>query len=300
MNRSDRPELVRIRRRSRLERLWLERLTEPVHLNVISLGVALFGSFEAKVDFDLVRRPQYAFSLLNAAKNARRQGIGALTAIEFGVANGAGLLNMCRLADRVTRATGVRFSIFGLDSGTGMPPPCDYRDHPERFQEGDYPMDRQKLEAALPDNAKLVIGRIEDTVPEFIGTLSSDTPIGFVAIDVDYHSSAVSALRILEGDPELYLPALTVYLDDIDGEFSNPWCGELLAVSEFNERHGLRKISPFNLLECRRVFRNAQWLRKIYTAHIFDHPYRSPDRPRVAQRVLPSEPSRVPQPSAVR
>jgi hypothetical protein len=58
----------------------------------------------------------------------------ARAAAEFGVANGAGLLNMCEIAARVTRETGVGFRIVGFDAGTGLPQPIDYRDHPERVR----------------------------------------------------------------------------------------------------------------------------------------------------------------------
>lgn len=48
-------------------RILRERLTEPIHLNVAALAVALFGSYRRKVDFDLIMRPQHAFGLLRAA-----------------------------------------------------------------------------------------------------------------------------------------------------------------------------------------------------------------------------------------
>ena len=43
-----------------------DRLGEPLHLNLLSLVVRLFGSFRAKVAFDLVERRKYAFPLLKA------------------------------------------------------------------------------------------------------------------------------------------------------------------------------------------------------------------------------------------
>ena len=118
----------------------LERLTEPLHLNAVSLLVALCGSFRAKVGFDLVVRPQYAFSILHAADLARACGQQRITVIEFGVASGDGLLNMCRIAASVMKATGVDIEVVGFDTGRGMPPPVDYRDHPEVFSAGDFQM----------------------------------------------------------------------------------------------------------------------------------------------------------------
>ena len=117
------------------QRIFTERLTEPLHLNAISAGVALAGTFRAKVAWDLVLRQYNAFALLRAADYCQRLGLRSCTAVEFGVASGAGLINMCEVARRVTDATGVRFEIVGFDSGEGMPPPRDYRDHPEYYRE---------------------------------------------------------------------------------------------------------------------------------------------------------------------
>jgi hypothetical protein len=45
-----------------LRHIAAERLTEPLHLNVIAAFVLVFGTFRAKVAFDLVLRRQFAFS----------------------------------------------------------------------------------------------------------------------------------------------------------------------------------------------------------------------------------------------
>jgi len=52
---------------------------------------------------------------------------------------------------------------YGFDSGSGLPPPRDYRDMPYYFRAGLYQMDRQALERNLK-LAKLVIG---DVVSDF-------------------------------------------------------------------------------------------------------------------------------------
>lgn len=281
--------LKRLFKNNRLRKVARERLTEPLHLNAAALFIALFGSFRAKVEFDLVIRPQYAFPLLFVADRARQLGISEVTAIEFGVANGAGLLNMCKIAQLVTKETGIRFRIYGFDMGTGMPPAIDYRDHPEGFQQGDFPMsDRRALIAALPPFAELVIGDIKDTLPLFLDRLSESAPLGFVALDVDYYSSSALAMPVFSAAPEKYLPMALLYLDDIVIETANPWCGELLAVAEFNERQKLRKVAPLAMLRARRVFKNALWIDQIYGVHIFDHKARSPAASR-APVVIPNE-----------
>jgi hypothetical protein len=134
-----------------------------------------------------------------------------------------------------------------------------------------------------------VIGDIEETIPSFLASVTSEAPIGFVAIDTDYYSSAIKALRVLNGEADLYLPVLPIYLDDIGVDGSNPWTGELLAINEFNRESKLRKISPFTLLRSRRIFKNTQWIDRMYAAHIHDHPLRSPAIRRAKQYVLANE-----------
>ena len=212
-----------------------------------------------------------------------------MTLLEFGVASGAGLLNMCQIASAATKATGIEFRIFGFDTGRGMPPAVDYRDLPEVFQEGDFPMDVESLSKSLPPLAKLIIGDITETVPAFLAEVAEDAPIGFISVDVDYYSSAKQVLRILTGPSELYLPIVATYLDDIGVPGSNPWTGELLAVREFNDANELRKIAPFTLLRSQRIFKNTQWIDRMFAAHIHDHRARSPAMKRSSQYVLPNE-----------
>ncbi len=255
-------------------RIFLERLTEPLHLNLIALLVAIAGGFRAKVAFDLVVRQQHAFSLLRAADYARELGIPRITAIEFGVANGAGLMNICKICRRVTATTGVEFDIVGFDSGMGMPPPRDYRDHPEYYSQRDYPMqDEGGLRSQLPGNCKLVIGDLSRTVPEFLHACES--PVGFISIDVDYYWSTVEALRILDGGAAQYLPLVPIYVDDIEYDGHSIFAGELLAIEEFNHHNPMRKITKFSFLRQKRVFQRPNWIDHIYLAHVFDHPTRA-------------------------
>lgn len=46
-----------------MERLLRERLSEPLHLNILSLFVLAFGSTRAKIYFDLYICQQHAFGL---------------------------------------------------------------------------------------------------------------------------------------------------------------------------------------------------------------------------------------------
>src|SRR5262249_17804948 len=153
-----------------------------------------------------------------------------------GVAAGEGLLNLCAIARRVTDATDVQVNIAGFDSGAGMPPPVDYRDHPEEFRAGDFPMQHDRLRSRLSAHCELVLGPVQETVPTFLrNSLNASSPLGFAAFDLDYYSSTKQALSLLadvDASKYLFLPIL--YFDDIVLPTYNEWAGELLAVREFN------------------------------------------------------------------
>ncbi len=283
------PLWKRIFQREKFKKVLLERLTEPMHINVMSLFVAVFGGFRTKVDFDLVIRQQYAFPILRAADFAVEWGYKKLTLIEFGVAAGAGLLNICRIAEQVTKETGVEFRIVGFDTGKGMPEPIDYRDMPEYYNTGDFPMDVEKLRSSLPRGCELVVGNIHETLPAFLETVGADAPIGFASVDVDYYSSAKQCLELFRASPDKYLPIVPLFLDDIGDVACNPWVGESLAVNEFNDENAMRKIAPFTMLRSRRYCKNARWIDHIFSVHIHDHRIRTPGGRKIVQRVIANE-----------
>jgi hypothetical protein len=265
----------KLMRRHILRRIFYERLTEPFHLNLLSAFVALFGTFRQKVAYDLVLRQCHAFALLSTADRAKGYGLSSVSVIEFGVAAGAGLMNIAILAQKVSSLTGVDIQVYGFDTGKGMPPHRDYRDHPNLYREGDFPSNLASLKTQLPPNAHLILGELATTVPQFVkDTLTAQTPLGYIAVDVDYYSSTVDALKIFDGPAQFYLPLVNIYLDDIDFEDHNPFAGELLAVNEFNQEHQFRKICRYEFLECFRVFPKASWLKHMFTLHVMDHPIR--------------------------
>ena len=264
-----------LKRRDIWRRAAVERLTEPLHLNAISLGVAIFGGLRAKVAFDLVVRRQHAYGLLKAADEAGARGIGRVTVVELGVASGTGLLNLCEIAARVTGETGVDFHLAGFDTGEGMPPPSDYRDHPELYKEGWFPMDREALAGSLPANAEVHFGPVAETIKPFAERLGPDAPLGFATLDVDFYSSAKDALRLFDGSPDAYLPTLPVYVDDLALATHTRFAGELLAIREFNAERELRKVDWDWNLRNTRVFKNAEWLTHMFKLHVLDHAERS-------------------------
>jgi hypothetical protein len=219
--------------------------------------------------------------MLRAADTARFFGKDAVTVCEFGVATGRGLSNMATLARIIQDETGVRFRVVGFDTGGGLPPPRGHKDHPELWSGGDFSMgDINELRRRLGSEVELVLGDIADTIEPFSRSLTEASPLGFVSIDVDIYSGTVSALKALGGDAQLYLPAVSFYLDDVGSYFSNEYCGELCAVAEHNQAQPVRPICIDRSLPGRRPEGFVPWHRSMYVCHVLDHPYRNSPRDR--------------------
>lgn len=230
-------------------------------------------SYPSKIKYGVLNRSNYGYCLLEAAKLAARLGHKKISAIEFGVAGGNGLVAMEKHAKFVEKELGVSIQIYGFDSGVGMPPPIDYRDMPYLWQAGNFRMDVDKLKARLT-SAKLCLGPVEETVGNFCER-EQPAPIGFIAIDLDYYSSTKAALEIFRADHNFLLPRVVCYLDDVvggvDWAFSE-YAGELLAIKEFNAENEHMKIAPPHGLRFANGHLPMDWHDKVFVAHRFNHP----------------------------
>jgi hypothetical protein len=222
-------------------------------------------------------RANYLYGVLHAARLANVLDIPAISAIEFGVAGGRGLLALEKASVYAEEAFGVSIDVYGFDTGRGLPKPTDFRDCPNLFLEGQFPLDEARLLPSL-ERAELILGLVDQTVPEFVSRRPA--PIGFASFDLDLYSSTVCALHAFEADAELMLPRVLCYFDDITGFTYADHNGERLAISEFNAAHELRKLSRIYAAEFYVPRRESHelWPRKLYLAHILDHPrYRDYD-----------------------
>ena len=218
--------------------------------------------------------PHYLWGTMCAAFLASELGLKRISVIEFGVAGGNGLCELERVAEWVEGRSGVKIDVFGFDTGTGLPQPQDYRDLPNLWSEGHFPMDPEKLRARL-HKATLILGEVSETVPAFIERRPA--PIGFVSFDLDLYSSTRDAFGILSAAQDLLLPRVVCYFDDIIGFSHGDFNGERLAIAEFNEQHQLRKISKLYGLRYFTV-QEKWWTEMMYMFHLFDHPsYNTPD-----------------------
>ena len=231
-------------------------------------------SLIAEIRGDKIGRAHFAHGLLLATLQAMRIGLKEIAVFEFGVLHGDGLLNLCSICKRITEATGFKFKIYGFDSDVGMPPITDYRDHPEIWYTGQFKVDHALTKSRLPANAELIVGDIGKTILPFCKTnLSPECPVGFVVIDVDLYSSTKSCFKLFKGKPDCYLPAVVMYFDDVNDMITlNSWCGEALAIKEFNRANKFRKIEE---KWTRQNSPNAGWHDQFYCCHVLDHPVRS-------------------------
>jgi hypothetical protein len=224
---------------------------------------------------DVFEKAFYAYGVLLAAEEARRMGLSRVSIIELGVWFGGGLKSLCEICGFLQKTIGMNFDIYGFDTGAGLPEMIDYRDHPELWDSGTMKMpDFDALAVELPQHCKLIIGDVTETIPEFIkNNCTPESPIGFVSLDVDLYSSSLAGLKIFDVDAECLLPTVMMWEDDsYSNVLQNSFCGEALAIKEFNETHELRKIDK----KIVRTNREPQpWHHSFYFAHIFDHPVRS-------------------------
>lgn len=225
-------------------------------------------------------RPYHALCLLYVILQAQKMNLNGITVIELGVARGEGVLNLCEISSIFAKATGINFSVYGFDTGTGLSEIVDYRDHPEIWSKSEFEMGNQqellgKVKSYEPDiKADIIFGNAKNTIPDFVGdVISTDSPIGFICVDLDLYSSTKPSLQLLTGNAELYLPAVLMYVDDTESLITyNSRCGEKLAINEFNSDQDRRFIEKKLV---RRNFPRRQWHERIYVCHILDHPVRN-------------------------
>lgn len=246
------------------------------------IGAAFTGIMRDAV---CARKPQYVWGLLQGAVLARVLGLTCISALELGVAGGYGLLALEQTAVQVEELVGIGITVLGFDTGVGLPRPRDFRDQPNKWVEGQLPMQREKVESLLK-RASLRIGPVSETIPAFVN--EGPAPVAFVSFDLDLYSSTRDSFALFQADSNFLLPRIPCYFDDILGHTFNDFAGERLAIHEFNDDHELRKLSPIYGLRhyVPPRYRDDRRWEGMYFAHFFDHPlYGVPDSRRMIMHV---------------
>ncbi len=216
-------------------------------------------------------KPMYIWGIVQGAALGKILAMDRVSVIEFGVAGGMGLLLLQHIAEFVESNLDIAIDVYGFDTGTGLPKPQDYRDQPNMWFEGQLPMKQEQLQSHLR-RASLKLGLVKDTVPAFLE--ETPAPVAFVSFDLDLYNSTRDALAVFEAQHERLLPRVICYFDDVIGHTYSDYTGERLAISEFNCRHTMRKLSPIYGLRYfvpNRYSREFYW-DLFYFAHFFDHP----------------------------
>jgi hypothetical protein len=229
------------------------------------------GKYETRLWMEAIDRPHYGYCLYEAASLAKKLGYSSISALEFGVSGGNGLVCLEYHARNIAPLLGIDIEIYGFDNGTGLPEPEDYRDLPYHWQQGFFKMDVPKLQARLT-TSKLVLGDVRETVTSFFDKYNP-APVGAIFHDLDFYSSTVPVLKMLEAGHQHHLPRLFCYFDDTIGsekELYNDYTGQRLAINEFNQTHEAIKLAvPYYLLTRPIV---ETWYHQIRVCHFFQHP----------------------------
>lgn len=108
-------------------------------------------------------RDCYSLSVAQSVIQALLCGYKSLTLIELGVGGGEGLRELSLIAKRYSKIFALQLNVVGFDNASGLPEPNGYKDHPEIWSAGEFKLpDFGKLEKALPDNTKLIIGDVKN------------------------------------------------------------------------------------------------------------------------------------------
>lgn len=217
---------------------------------------------------DQQSRPHYYFAARLAGKQAERLGYDKVSLIEFGVAGGRGLVALEELVEDLEEEFDISYEIYGFDLGSGIPSPESYKDSPYFWDRGHYEMDVELLQSKL-NRAELVLGDVENTVPEFIPKYNP-APVGGIYVDLDYYSSTKNALKILDVDGEYISPRVPMYFDDVMGgsslRMTVPQIGEEKTIEEYNESANQDCIGKLKL-EDNEIIRGG----RQYAYHRFNH-----------------------------
>ena len=211
----------------------------------------------------------YAYVVFNAAKLAKKLNLNSMSVIEYGVANGRGLLLLEYYSKEIEQLLGINIEIYGFDMGTGLPNPSGHKDLPYHWKKGFFKMDEKNLKGRLK-KSKLILGDIKETSINFFSRYNP-APIGAIINDFDFYSSTKISLSMIPKNINNYLPRVFCYFDDVLGseiELYNDYTGERLAINEFNNENDEIKFSKaYNLL----IPGDEVWHHQIWYCHIFKH-----------------------------
>jgi len=183
------------------------------------------------------RMPHYYLGVQRALDLSARLGLSKFSILEFGVAEGNGLLCLQNILHAVSGSSTFvckQVRIFGFDTFQGLPDLSDARDGGSVWKKGDYPSDLELLRSKIdPALVTLVPGLFADSIPTVRDQLVAYPPL-FIIVDSDLYTSTISIFDHLF--PSIVPSVSYWYFDDTRLNFYSERVGERLAIAEFNRR----------------------------------------------------------------
>jgi len=185
-------------------------------------------------------RPYYETILLESVLEAKELGYKNVSVLELGVAGGNGIIALEKYKKKIEKLTNIKITIYGFDTGDGLPEINNKYDLPFFWSIGDYKIDKQELEKRI--YSRIFYGDIKYTFEEFIKT--NPDKIVSIFIDLDLYTSTKNFLNQLQKSKNYLCPRVYCYFDDVfhPRHYINEHNGELLAITEFNNENNDLKI----------------------------------------------------------
>ena len=212
-------------------------------------------------------KPHYESILYEGCLEAKKLGINQVSAIELGVAGGAGIIALEKYKKKIERVLDINIDIYGFDTGSGLPEIETDVDLPFLWRKGLYKIDKVKLEKKI--NSKIFYGDVKNTVDDFIKINKNN--ICCIFFDLDLYTSTINFLNQIPKIKDHLLPRVLCYFDDVYvfENYINQFNGVFKAIDEFN-----KNFSDFKLGHSVDHFKDFKFpLAKtsIYTLHCFNN-----------------------------
>jgi hypothetical protein len=212
-------------------------------------------------------RPNYETILYESSIEAKKLGYKEITVLELGVAGGNGIISLEKYKKKIEKILDIKITIFGFDSGEGLPITNIYQDLPFNWKSGLFKTDQELLHKKI--NSKIIYGDINNTMDEFLAFYPKN--ISAIFFDFDYYSSTKNFLNQIKKLQKFMSPRIYCYFDDVyhPNLFICNFNGELLAIKEFNDENDNIKIA--NPLDSICDFKFPLAKNMLWIMHKFDH-----------------------------
>ena len=178
-------------------------------------------------------KPHYESILYEGCLEAKKLGINQVSAIELGVAGGAGIIALEKYKKKIEKVLDINIDIYGFDTGSGLPEIETDVDLPFLWRKGLYKIDKVKLEKKI--NSKIFYGDVKNTVNDFIKINKNN--ICCIFFDLDLYTSTINFLNQIPKIKDHLLPRVLCYFDDVyvPENYINQFNGVFKAIDEFNK-----------------------------------------------------------------